>query len=80
MAWQLYWPNWWKVLPSWSCIEDDTYKEMYPNFILYHNYFCISIFQCRWYSCIPPLHRTKKYSEKIKTLLLEELKSIANSN
>lgn len=78
MSFQIYWPNWWKIWPSYSRTQNDNYKHLYPNIQLYHCFFCLSIFQWKWYTFIPPLMRSKEWARKIKKLLLEELTSIAH--
>lgn len=51
MVTQFYWPNWWKLWPSYRKSLSMTKKE-YPSLKkdLYDNTFCFGPFQCRWYS------------------------------
>jgi hypothetical protein len=46
MTRQWYWPNWWKLWPSYRKYEDYSYSRL----VLFEHVFCLGAFQCRWRS------------------------------
>jgi hypothetical protein len=73
---QYVWKHWWKLWPRWTKIRDYSYEHIYPNAQLYSHLFLFGPLRVHWWEFIPPLVRSKKWSEMIKKLLCEELASM----
>jgi len=73
MQYQFVWKHFWKLWPKWYVFEETGYKLLYPKLDIYKVFFFFGPFQAYWWTCTPPLIRTKEWSRKIKELLLDDL-------
>lgn len=77
---QFYWKSWWKLYPRWSFVRDHSYEDAYPGLELYAAFFLFGPFQIHWWTCIPPLRRSVKWSNVIRAILLKDMASMAGSD